>query len=94
MYLNGDVNLERDIKSVKVNAPLESLIEVPATLVSIPEQQPDPLSRQELSEGVWLIGGNGTYSFCITNSTSNSVFYASKEDGAQPAAELVIETAN
>lgn len=65
LYLNGDVNLERDIKSVKINVPLDDLLEVPATLVSIPEQQPDPLSRQELSDGVWLIGGNGTYAMFV-----------------------------
>ena len=65
LYLNGDVNLERDIKSVKVNAPLDDLLEVPTTLVSIPEQQPDPLSRQELADGIWLIGGNGTYAMFV-----------------------------
>lgn len=65
LFLNGDVNLERDIKSVKVNTSIDSLLEIPATLVAIPEQQPDPLSRQELSEGVWLIGGNGTYAMFV-----------------------------
>jgi glyoxylase-like metal-dependent hydrolase (beta-lactamase superfamily II) len=65
LYLNGDVNMERDIKSVKVNAALDDLLEVPATLVSVPEQQPDPLSRQELDEGIWLIGGNGTYAMFV-----------------------------
>lgn len=61
LYLNGDVNLEREIKSVRFNEPLQQLLEVPDNLVSIAAQQPDPLSRQELTEGVWLIGGNGTY---------------------------------
>lgn len=65
LLLNGDVNLERDIRSVKVNESLEPLLDVPTTLVAIPEQQPDPLSRQELSEGVWLIGGNGTYAMFV-----------------------------
>ena len=65
LYLNGDVNLEREIKSVQVNAPLDDLLEVPPRLVSIPEQQPDPLSRQELDDGVWLIGGNGTYAMFV-----------------------------
>ena len=65
LYLNGDVNLERDIKSVKVNAPLDDLLEVPPSLVSIPEQPADPLSRQELDDGVWLIGGNGTYAMFV-----------------------------
>jgi glyoxylase-like metal-dependent hydrolase (beta-lactamase superfamily II) len=65
LYLNGDVNLEREIKSVKVNESLQAMLEVPATLVSIPEQQPDPLSRQELDDGVWLIGGSGTYAMFV-----------------------------
>jgi glyoxylase-like metal-dependent hydrolase (beta-lactamase superfamily II) len=38
---------------------------VPPTLVSVPEQQPDPLSRQELDDGIWLIGGNGTYAMFV-----------------------------
>jgi len=65
LYLNGDINLERTIKSVRVNEPLDALLEVPEGLVSIPEAQPDPLSRQELAEGVWLIGGNGTYAMFV-----------------------------
>lgn len=65
LYLKGDINLEREIKSVKINESLDRLLEVSPTLVSIPEQQPDPLSRQELDEGVWLIGGNGTYAMFV-----------------------------
>jgi glyoxylase-like metal-dependent hydrolase (beta-lactamase superfamily II) len=65
LYLTGDVNLEREIESVRINEPLDDFLEVPATLVSIPEQQPDPLTRQELDDGVWLIGGNGTYAMFI-----------------------------
>jgi glyoxylase-like metal-dependent hydrolase (beta-lactamase superfamily II) len=65
LYLNGDLNLERDIESVKVNEPLDKLLDIPEALVAIPEQQPDPLSRQEISDGVWLIGGNGTYAMFV-----------------------------
>lgn len=65
LYLNGDVNLEREIKSVKVNTAIDQYLGVPETLVSIPEVQPDPLSRQELAEGVWLIGGSGTYGMFV-----------------------------
>jgi len=65
LLLNGDINLKRDIKSVKINAPLDDLVSVPETLVSIPEVQPDPLSRQEIADGVWLIGGNGTYAMFV-----------------------------
>ena len=65
LYLNGDVNLEREIKSLKVNVPIDNFLAVPETFVAIPEVQPDPLSRQELSDGIWLIGGNGTYAMFV-----------------------------
>ncbi len=65
LYLNGDVNLERSIKSVRVNESIDEFLEVPETLVSIPEQQADPLTRQELDDGVWLIGGSGTYAMFV-----------------------------
>ena len=65
LYLNGDVNLEREIKSLNVNTAIDEYLVVPETLVAIPELQPDPLSRQELAEGVWLIGGNGTYGMFV-----------------------------
>ncbi len=65
LLLNGDVNLERDIKSVQVNASLDDLMTPPEALVSVPEVQPDPLSRQEIADGVWLIGGNGTYAMFV-----------------------------
>lgn len=65
LYLNGDVNLERKIKSQKVNVAIDEYLAVPERLVAIPEVQPDPLSRQELADGVWLIGGNGTYGMFV-----------------------------
>lgn len=65
LYLNGDVNLERRITSVEVNRPLDDLLSVPETLVAIPELAPDPLTRQELDDGVWLIGGGGTYAMFV-----------------------------
>lgn len=65
LYLTGDVNMEREILSVRINEPLDELLEVPTSLVAIPELRPDPLTRQELEEGVWLIGGNGTYAMFV-----------------------------
>ena len=65
LRLNGDINLEREILSVQVNEPLDTMLEVDEALVSIPAVSPDPLSRQELDEGVWLIGGNGTYAMFV-----------------------------
>jgi glyoxylase-like metal-dependent hydrolase (beta-lactamase superfamily II) len=65
LLLNGDVNLERDNVSIKVNKSLDELTSVPEALVAIPQQQPDPLTRQEVADGVWLIGGGGTYAMFV-----------------------------
>jgi glyoxylase-like metal-dependent hydrolase (beta-lactamase superfamily II) len=65
LYLNGDVTLERDIVSVTVNEPIDDLLAVDERLVSVPAVQPDPVSRQEIADGVWLIGGNGTYAMFV-----------------------------
>jgi len=65
LFLNGDPNLERKNISMKINAPLDELLATNKTLVAVPEVQPDPLSRQEVADGVWLIGGNGTYAMFV-----------------------------
>lgn len=51
--------------SVRINEPLDERLEVTESLVAIPSLQPDPLTRQELDDGVWLIGGNGTYAMFV-----------------------------
>ncbi len=61
LFLNGYPNLERKNVAMKINKPLGDLATVEPTLMSVAEVQPDPLSRQEIADGVWLIGGNGTY---------------------------------
>lgn len=65
LHLNGDVTLERDIVSVSVNEPIDDLLAVDERLVSVPAVQPDPVTRQEIADGVWLIGGNGTYAMFV-----------------------------
>lgn len=65
LFLNGDPNIERVNISMQVNASLEELIATDATLAAIPQVQPDPLSRQEVADGVWLIGGSGTYAMFV-----------------------------
>lgn len=65
LLLNGDVNLERVNKSLQVNASLDDLTTVPEALVAIPEVQPDPLTRQEIADGIWLIGGGATYAMFV-----------------------------
>ena len=65
LFLNGDPNIERKNIRTEVNKPLAELMVVDANLQSIPEVEPDPLSRQEVADGVWLIGGGGTYAMFV-----------------------------
>lgn len=64
-YFNGDKNIERTTVSAKFNQPLDSLVAMDDSLQTIPELTPDELSRQEVADGVWLIGGNGTYAMFV-----------------------------
>ena len=65
LFLNGDANLERRNTATKINAPVETLTAADNALVSIPQLEPDPMSRQEIADGVWLIGGSGTYAMFV-----------------------------
>lgn len=65
LFLNGDPNLERKNVSMKINAPITERLESDAALVSIPEVEPDPMTRQEIADGVWLVGGSGTYAMFV-----------------------------
>jgi glyoxylase-like metal-dependent hydrolase (beta-lactamase superfamily II) len=62
---NGDTNIERTIKSVTANASLDDIIQPDDSLVTISETQPDALARREIADGVWLIGGTGTYAMFV-----------------------------
>ena len=65
LYLNGELNIERSNQSIEVNVPLDELLTVATGLQPIPAVEPDPLSRQEVAEGVWLVGGTGTYAMFV-----------------------------
>lgn len=65
LFLNGDPNLERKIVSTKVNTPVDGLLGVDSGLQRIAAIEPDELSRQQLADGVYMIGGNGTYAMFI-----------------------------
>jgi hypothetical protein len=65
LYANGDENLVIDIKDTRVNAALDEYLKVPGDLEKIAAVTPDPLSTQEIDEGVFLIGGNGTYALFV-----------------------------
>lgn len=65
LYVNGDDNLIIDIKETRVNTSLDDYLEVPGDLERVAAVTPDPLSTQEIDEGVFLIGGNGTYALFV-----------------------------
>ena len=64
-YFNGDLNIHRKLVDVRFNEPLDELLAVNDDLLEIDELTPDELSRQEIADDVWLIGGNGTYAMFV-----------------------------
>lgn len=89
LFLNGEPNIERKNLSTRVNQPLDELMVVDAGLESIPELEPDPLSRQEVADGVWIIGGNNTYAMFVD--MGKYVFAAGGTAGIPDRIELLRE---
>ena len=65
LYANGEDNLAIDIKKTQVNASLDDYLKVPAGLQQLEPVVPDEFNAQEIDEGVFLIGGNGTYALFV-----------------------------
>ncbi len=65
LFVNGEENLVINIQSTVVNGPLDAYLNVPESLEKVAAIAPDPLSTQEIDEGVFLIGGNGTYALFV-----------------------------
>jgi len=65
LYVNGDENIEFVTRSTEINKPLTAYMTVPDNLEKVAAIAPDPLSTQEIDEGVFLIGGNGTYALFV-----------------------------
>ncbi len=65
LFLNGDENMVRKNLKTKVNASLDNLIKIDSSLERAAAVTPDPLSRQQIDEGVYLIGGTGTYAMFV-----------------------------
>ena len=61
LYVNDDLNLQISITSTRINKPIQHLAEHSDELENIAAVTPDVLSMQELDDGVYLIGGTGTY---------------------------------
>jgi len=65
LLVNGEENLVINNRSTEVNAPMEAYLQVPQNLEKVAAIVPDELSTQEIDEGVFLIGGNGTYALFV-----------------------------
>ena len=65
LYLNGEPNLAIEVLGTEVNQPLARHLEVPAGLRRVAAVQPDAFDSRQIEEGVWLIGGNGTYAMFV-----------------------------
>lgn len=65
LLLNGEDNLLVDVRSTEVNVPLGTYLSIPESLEKVAAISPDPLSTQEIDQGVFLIGGNGTYALFV-----------------------------
>ena len=65
LYLNGDANIDRKILSTRINVPVDSFTKPEAKLQTVAVLEADPLTRQKLADGVYLIGGSGTYAMFV-----------------------------
>jgi glyoxylase-like metal-dependent hydrolase (beta-lactamase superfamily II) len=65
LLVNGDSNLDWKYSSIRINESIEDLTRVPASLAHIDAVAPDELSLNEISEGVYLVGGTGTYAMFV-----------------------------
>lgn len=61
LRLNGDLNMTRKNVKVAFNVDAEPFLKTSAALARNPAQGPDTFQRQKVADGVWFIGGNGTY---------------------------------
>lgn len=65
LLVNGESNLDIDNVKTLVNTPLDKYLEVPGGLEIVAAVTPDELSVNEIADGVFLVGGNATYSLFV-----------------------------
>jgi len=65
LLVNGESNLEIDNLHTEVNTPLDRYLAVPESLRQVAAVTPDEPGIEEIAEGVFLAGGNGTYSLIV-----------------------------
>ena len=65
LLVNGDDNLKIDNLHTEVNTALDRYLAVPGSLRQVAAVSPDEPGIEEIAEGVFLAGGNGTYSLIV-----------------------------
>jgi glyoxylase-like metal-dependent hydrolase (beta-lactamase superfamily II) len=65
LFANGEDNLVIEVKETRLNAPLDDYLRVPEGLQKVAAITPDEFKSNEIDEGVFLIGGNGTYALFV-----------------------------
>lgn len=65
LFVNGASNLDFDNVNTVVNASLDEFLAVPDGLEKLDPVEPDDMSVNEIAEGVYLVGGSGTYSLFV-----------------------------
>lgn len=65
LFINDDNNMKRKNIHTKINPTTAKYTQLKQNVKVMSPIQPDPLSRQKISDGVYLIGGNGTYAMFV-----------------------------
>lgn len=65
LHQDGDLSMTRKNKKIVVNKPIDPLLTVDSSLQRTEILPPDPMMRKEIAEGVYLIGGAGTYGMFV-----------------------------
>lgn len=65
LTVEDDPNLEWTYTDTRINAALDDRLAPPAELERYAAITPDELSLQQLAEGVYLVGGSGTYAMFV-----------------------------
>ncbi|VAW46739.1 hypothetical protein MNBD_GAMMA02-227 [hydrothermal vent metagenome] len=65
LFVSGENNMKRHNVRTQINQPIAKHTQLSDKMAQVAPVQPDPLARQEISDGVYLIGGNGTYALFV-----------------------------
>lgn len=65
LFANGEPNMTAELGPLKLNQPVDQYFSLPADMLRREAVPPDPLSASKLAEGVYLVGGSGTYALFV-----------------------------